>query len=55
MHNVKALCMLHVYSLVQQPVLLDADTHLGAFGPGADIQSAAKLRTRHRAKSKVTK
>ena len=30
------LCILYVYSLVQQPVLLDADTQLGAFGPGAD-------------------
>ena len=27
------------------------DTQLGAFGPGADIQSAAELRARHRAKN----
>ena len=43
-----ALCILYVYSLVQQPVLLNADTPLGSFGPGAD-QSAAERRARRRA------
>ena len=35
--------------LCRDRVPLNADTQLGAFGPGADIQRAAELRPRHRA------
>ena len=31
------VCILYACNLVQQPVLLEPDTPLGAFGPGADI------------------
>ena len=41
--------MQRTYRLSTDHLPLDADTQLGSFGPGADIQSAAELRTRHRA------
>ena len=52
-----ASCILYVYSLVQQPVLLDPDTPLGSFGPGADPKrsKAANPPPRQKQSNKVAK
>ena len=39
---------MNVESECRDRVRLNADTQLGAFGPGADIKRAAELRTHHR-------